>query len=393
MFKKVLVLIALQIYLFTSSIDGIRKSMALEYLENRAIMEEHQKEAEEIVRQNYIYYKNIAQKAREYYKGYVAKEWGEDNVKLSDKKTFTQYSDDMKAREHINFEKGKVVLEQIVDTNETVKPKVFEERLAKLKNETNQEAIQKDPVSNLTKAYMKKKDIAQKTQTKQDEEKFLKGQIEEKKIELQEKIVTLPSGVKKKIVYVEIAMVPNHLEKRAKRYKSKVFEEAKALHVKPSYVFGTMQTESYFNPLAVSYIPAYGLMQIVPASAGKDAYFALYGKKRLLSPAYLYNSKNNIKIGTKYIQIIKERYLKGVEDKQSLFYCTATSYNAGIGSLFRSFTGSKRKRKEAIKMINSMSSEEVYKHLRTSKKLTKEARDYVAKIKKHTQNYLKWDVE
>lgn len=393
MFQKVLILIALQISLFSSQADEMRKSMALEYLENRAIMEEHQKEAQEIVRQNYIYYKNIVQKAREYYRGYVAKEWGEENIKLSNKKTFTQYSDDMKSREHIDFEKGRVIIEQIVDLNETVELKVFEDKLAKLQDESSAEAIKKDPVSNLTIAYMKKKDIAQKTKTKPNNEKFLKGQIENTEIKLQEKIVTLPTGVKKKILFAEIKMVPNHLEKRAKRYKSKVLEEAQALHVKPSYVFGTIQTESYFNPLAISHVPAYGLMQIVPASAGIDAYFALYGKKRLLPPAYLYDSKNNIEIGTKYIQIIRDRYLKGVEDKDSLTYCTATSYNAGIGSLFRSFTGSKRKRKEAIAKINSMSSDEVYEHLRSSEKLTKEARDYVAKIKKHSSNYAKWDVE
>ncbi len=203
--------------------------------------------------------------------------------------------------------------------------------------------------------------------------------------------MTLKDGKKKKIVSVEIAMVPDHLEKRAKRYKQDVFKRAEKYRVAPSYIFGTMQTESYFNPLAVSHIPAYGLMQIVPTTAGVDAYEALYGKKRVVPPPYLYDPANNIKMGTKYIQIIRERYLRGVKDEQSLTYLTATAYNAGIGSLYRSFTGSKRGRKEAIAKINTMTSDEVYKHLRTSPKLTKEAKNYVKKMKTHSANFKKWD--
>ncbi len=47
----------------------------------------------------------------------------------------------------------------------------------------------------------------------------------------------------------------------------------------PALVMSVIYNESRFNPLAKSYVPAYGLMQIVPKSAGVDAIQFLEGKK------------------------------------------------------------------------------------------------------------------
>jgi len=369
--------------------------MIMNYIEQKQNVSDIKQDNEELIRQNSIYYENIVNTARQYYKGFIAKSWGEENVKLSTRKTFTQYSDDMKSRENIDFEKGIVSLEIVTEVQKKIEPEVFEESLKKLKNENLNEAIKKDPVAKLAKEYLSKKNIVKPIKVEPETQKFLKDLIEKTKIkpkEIKEKIIKLKNGKMKKIVSVVIKMVPTHLEKRAKRYKNDVLNDAKRFNVQVSHIFGTMQTESYFNPLAISHVPAYGLMQIVPSSGGKDAYHALTGKKRLLPPPYLYNAKNNIELGTKYIQIIKERYLKGIKNKESLFYCTATSYNAGIGTLIKSFTGSYKKRKEAIIIINSMSSDEVYNHLRTSKRLTKEARNYVEKLRNFSKNYLKWDL-
>ncbi len=380
---------------YASEIDDIKKSMMLNYIEQTNNNKIIKKENEQLIQQNSIYYKNIVATARKYYQEYIAKSWGEENVKLSTKKTFTQYSKDMKERENIDFEKGTVTLEIVTEVNKKIEPKRFEEKLKELKNENINQAIDKDPVAKLSKEYLKKKEIVKLELPKKEKDKFLKDLIENTKIkanQIKERIIELKDGKKKKIVSVVVQMVPKHLEKRAKRYKQDVFTQAKKFNVTPSHVFGTIQTESYFNPLAISHVPAYGLMQIVPSSAGKDAYEALTGKKRLLAPPYLYNAKNNIELGTKYIQIIKERYLAGITNKESLFYCTATSYNAGIGTLIKSFTGSYKKRKEAIRIINSMTPDEVYNHLRTSKRLTKEAKNYVKKLRNYSKNYLKWDL-
>ena len=394
--KKIVVFSVLTMnILYASEIDDIKKSMMQNYIEQTQNIQAIKKDNEELIRQNSIYYKNVVNTAREYYKGFVAKSWGEENIKLSTKKTFTQYSKDMKSRENIDFEKGEVTLEIVTDVNKKIEPKVFEEALKNLKNENLNQAIEKDPVAKLAKDFLKKKQIIKPIKTEPETQKFLKDLIDKSAIkakEIKEKIIKLKDGKEKKIVSVTIKMVPKHLEKRAKRYKGDVLKQGKRFNVPASHILGTIQTESYFNPLAISHVPAYGLMQIVPSTAGIDAYAALTGKKRLLPPPYLYNAKNNIELGTKYIQVIKERYLRGVKNEESLFYCTATSYNAGIGTLIKSFTGSYSKRKEAIKIINSMTPDEVYEHLRTSKRLNKEAKNYVKKLRNYSKNYRKWDL-
>ena len=396
--KKVVLLAMMTAIAGAGEIDDIKRSMMLNYLENTQSVEAHHRENVDIVRQNAIYYTNVVNSARQYYRSFIAKEWGDANVKLSTRKRFTQYDDNMKSRENIDFEKGKVTLEILTDPDAKTDPKLFDKKLRSLEKENAAEALHKDPVAKLSTEYMEKKKIAtpEHTGAAFSKEPLIAGLIATKKIDpkqIKEKIVTLKNGKRKKIVSVEVPMVPDHLKKRAQRYKEPVIAQAKKYGVEPAYVFGTIQTESYFNPLAVSYVPAYGLMQIVPTTAGVDAYEALYGKKQIVPPPYLYDSKNNIKLGTKYIQIINTRYLRGVKNKESLKYCTAVAYNAGIGSLYRALTGSKSKRKEAIAKINSMTPEEVYHLLRTSPRLNKEARNYVKKIKEHSALYVQWNGE
>jgi len=401
--KAVLLITPLITLSLASDIEDIQKSMMMNYLEHVENIETIHKENVDLVKQNAIYYTNIVRSAQKYYSGFVAKEWGDENIKLSSKKVFTQYSKDMKERENIDFEKGVVTLEVVTDLDTNTSVDHFNSKLEALQNESAQQALKKDPVAALSIKYMEEKKIAEPVVAAEPvvtaepkSDLLLQGLVKKQTIkpeQIKEKVITLKDGKKKKIVSVEIAMVPNHLEKRAARYKQDVAENGKKYRVSPSYVFGTMQTESYFNPLAVSYVPAYGLMQIVPTTAGVDAYEALYGKKRVVPPPYLYDPAKNIKLGTKYIQIIRERYLRGVTNQESLDYCTATAYNAGIGSLYRSFTGSKRGRKEAVAKINAMTPDEVYTHLRTSPKLTKEARNYVKRIRDHRANFKMWDTQ
>ena len=97
-----------------------------------------------------------------------------------------------------------------------------------------------------------------------------------------------------------------------------------------------MHTESAFNPKAVSRIPAYGLMQLVPRSGAHDAYLHLYGKKRILRASYLYNPGNNIRLGTTYFMLIKRNYLRRVQREPHNTYLAIASYNWGIGNIRRS---------------------------------------------------------
>jgi len=349
----------------------------------------------ETIKQNKFYYTKITDASAQYYKNYLGKKWGVHNVKLSNKSTFTQYSKDMNARESIDYKNGMITIEMISDKKQKTNLKKFNETLSKLSQETLSDSLSKDPVAELEKKYLVKKKIV-KPYVIKDKSHYLNGLFENKNVQkkdIKQKEIVLANGEKRFIHYVNIPMVPNYLEKRALKYKPFVLKKSREYNIPPSVVFATIQTESYFNPLAKSHVPAYGLMQIVPTTAGVDAYYALTKTKKILSPSYLYDEKNNITIGTKYIQIIRKNYLKGVKNEKSLLYCGAVSYNAGIGSLVYSLTGSKHKLHLAIKMINKMTPEQLYNHLRTSTRLTHEARNYVKSISDRSKNYLAWDAE
>ena len=150
-------------------------------------------------------------------------------------------------------------------------------------------------------------------------------------------------------------------------------------------VFAVVESESYFNPMAKSPIPAYGLMQIVPASAGKDATAYLFGKAKILAPSYLYNGNNNIEIGSAYLHILYFNYLDGITDPVSRLYCTIAAYNTGAGNVARAFVGSTNISKATAK-INTMSPKEVYARLR--KHLPHdETRQYVKNVSVRMQKY------
>lgn len=158
------------------------------------------------------------------------------------------------------------------------------------------------------------------------------------------------------------ARVPRRFPARARGVLDLVDRYAGPRKLDPALVFAIIETESAFNPLARSPAPAYGLMQIVPRSAGRDASAVLYGRSRLLSPSYLFDAERNIRIGTIYLDIVMNRYLAGIRDPRSRLYCAIAAYNTGAGNVFRAFTGRTRP-KAAFREINALSPEDVYRRL------------------------------
>lgn len=165
---------------------------------------------------------------------------------------------------------------------------------------------------------------------------------------------------------------------KAKRYKPFIYEYANKFNLPSSLVFAIIHAESHFNPLARSQAPAFGLMQIVPHTAGRDASSLLYKRKRLLSPAYLYNPKRNVQVGTAYLHILYYRYLKGIKDPQARMYCAIAAYNAGSVNVMKTLTGLSSINK-AIPAINRLSRNEVLKRL-IRRMPSLETREYLNKV-------------
>lgn len=157
-------------------------------------------------------------------------------------------------------------------------------------------------------------------------------------------------------------VVRERLPARARAFEQPVRLYGTRARLEPALVYAIIETESAFNPVARSPVPAYGLMQIVPRSAGQDATEVLFGRPRILAPSYLYDADNNIEVGTVYLELLMTRYLSGIRDPQSRLYCAIAAYDTGHGNVFKAFTGRMRP-KAAFERINRMSSEQVYAHL------------------------------
>lgn len=158
-----------------------------------------------------------------------------------------------------------------------------------------------------------------------------------------------------------------------------------------SVILAIIETESSYNPRAISRVPAFGLMQLVPKTAGVDAHNYVHGNKKVVSPDYLFDETNNLQLGTAYFKLLKSRYLRKIKDPRSRFYCAVSSYNTGVGNLAITFTGQKNLT-AAAKKINTMSPDEVYQFLLTNLP-AEETRNYLKKIVTRRAKYQHFDNE
>jgi membrane-bound lytic murein transglycosylase C len=180
----------------------------------------------------------------------------------------------------------------------------------------------------------------------------------------------------RQVHYVQITMVSDYENKQAQRYAASVDRHAKQYGVSKSLIFAVMKTESGFNPFAVSSAPAYGLMQLVPETGGRDAYQMVKGYAHTPSKEYLFDADNNIELGSAYLNIIEQRYLGRIEHPLTREYCTIAAYNGGAGNVLNMFS---KDRARAPEVINSLPPAEVYRRLRDEHPRD-ETRRYLVKV-------------
>ena len=152
---------------------------------------------------------------------------------------------------------------------------------------------------------------------------------------------------------------------------------------------GIIHTESMFNPRARSHTPAFGLMQLVPKTGAREAYAKLFGSLKTPSSKYLYDPKNNIELGVAYFDILKNRYMKLIEDPASRTYCAVAAYNAGASNVGRAFV-SHKSIKKASPVINSLQPHEVYERL-VDEFHIEETRLYTQRVLTRSVAYFAWE--
>ena len=184
------------------------------------------------------------------------------------------------------------------------------------------------------------------------------------------------NGVPKQALLAEIRMVANFSHRQAEKYRGAVTRFAEQFKVSPSLVLAVIRTESNFNPFAVSSAPAYGLMQLVPSSGGREAYRKAKGKDAIPSRDYLFDPDNNIELGSAYLHVLSYVQLERIENLVAREYCVISAYNTGPRNVFKAFATDQT---AAINQINSLQPPAVYDRLRAHLPY-QETRDYLSKV-------------
>ena len=333
-------------------------------------------------------YQDYVKAEKEAYDKFVKKMsalWGGDNVVESTSKEWVEYSEDGKSRSVVDFEQGEATIEIIVTPAEENSEKKLEDKVEQKikelivnKGKTKDYDSDKEAAAPLQETPVLENQIqtpSGELVTEENVDESVKEIAQEAVVEKKE--IVGDDGEARQVVTVRLDLVPDHVRVRAEQYKAEVEKYCDKYDVDPALVYAVMQTESAFNPKAKSYVPAYGLMQIVPSSAGKDCAQSL--KKEFSQPTanYLYEPENNIEMGVHYLYLLKKRYYTNVTNPKSRDLCVIASYNTGAGNVSRALRGD-TKISKAIPQINEMSYEELFRYF--EKNLLPETQNYIRKV-------------
>ena len=196
-------------------------------------------------------------------------------------------------------------------------------------------------------------------------------------------------GVSKNVLYVQMRMINTHLDKRAVQYAATVRAHSENTKVSRSLIYAVIKTESSFNPYAVSSAPAYGMMQLVPSSGGREAYRKAKGEDVMPSKEYLFDANNNIELGATYLGVLlNDSPLRAIRNPVSREYCAIAAYNTGPSNVFRAFSqlSGRARQEDALDKINSMRPDQVFDALRSNLPY-EETRSYVVKVTEAKKRY------
>jgi len=329
------------------------------------------------------------------YKQEILTQWGE--FKDTSPTVWVSYDEAGKVRRTVDYKTGGVQVELLInkgDYTDQTKSEL-DKAVYRLMNTTEKEAFKKDVVASRVEEKISKFGALLQKGDLTDErlfaiEDFVALNMNHSGyMNVSTKTVAntdLRNAVKddKEIVRV-LFKIPHSIHKKAIRYSEAVSAAAEKEKISDELIYAIMETESSFNPMAKSHIPAYGLMQIVPRSAGKDATKYLFGKAKMLAPSYLYKAENNIAIGAAYLHVIHYKYMRKVKDETSRMYCAIAAYNTGTTNVAKAFI-KRSSFQAAVTEINKLESDEVYERLKNYLPY-KETRNYIIKVSRRMEKY------
>ena len=191
----------------------------------------------------------------------------------------------------------------------------------------------------------------------------------------------------KNVVSITMELVEDHIPKRAEQFKTMINTHSNSYSVAEPLIYAIMEQESAFNPMAQSWVPAYGLMQLVPKSGGRDAYRYVHKVDEIPSAEFLFDADNNIQLGTGYLKLLLSTTFKKVTDERCKMLCAIAAYNTGAGNVSRAINGTTNISK-AIPTINAMSYDQLFEYLKQHLPHA-ETKDYIQKVTSKMEKYMK----
>ncbi|WP_133012114.1 transglycosylase SLT domain-containing protein [Marinomonas flavescens] len=328
-------------------------------------------------------YKNYKQSYLARYSAYkqeVTKKWG-DYTKLSSPHDYILYKKDFDQRVVLDYENNQIILESLDGSGLDI-----HKALSQLANTSVGKALATDPVLPALNGNTETDSLLQSIAGVNDIGTLIK------KASIKRETIATGGSNSKSVDQIKISLPAQMVVKRAEPFFPVATEMSQKFNIDRSLILAIAQTESSFNPLAQSPIPAFGLMQIVPDSAGKDVNVQLNNKSSSPNVDTLFQPDKNIRFGAGYLHILNSRYLKNIKDDRSRLYCTIAAYNTGAGNVASVFhPQNKRSLAGAVEEINQLSPDEVYQKLIT-KLPYQETRTYLKKVYKAQQQYKKLEL-
>ena len=310
--------------------------------------------------------------------GEVGKKWGTKEVKLPEQKKYVKYTQNYRSRAIVDFDAGTILIETLDERDPRASLKNAVVTTLLTPNDPRSVDLFSDKEVTLTgdkEPYLlglvvdqAGKPVRTPTEAEQFADSLLTKSTTTRKVDQENGEKTAHT--------VTIPMVANFSHKQAEKYRAVVGQFAERYQISPSLVFAIIRTESNFNPFAVSSAPAYGLMQLVPTSGGRDAYRKAKGEDKAPTRDYLFDPDNNIELGTAYLNVLTYSQLDDVTDLVSREYCVISAYNTGAGNVFKTFSKDQR---TALQQINGLQPAALYERLHNGLPY-QETRDYLAKV-------------
>jgi membrane-bound lytic murein transglycosylase C len=297
--------------------------------------------------------------------------WGEAGG-TSTKKNWIDYNENFSVRSNIDFKNGTIEIDALVPLNvsnpyERAKQKISDKMVTSfMAKGIEQRGILTNQLKTSNSFYVTNKNL----------KNYIQSDLFPKIDKVPTSIIGNDGNTRLRFG-ARFSLVPGHLRIRAEKYRNTVQANANRFSLEPKLIMAVIHTESYFNPFARSHAGAYGLMQVIPRYAGREAYQFVFREDRIITPQYLYQPTNNIDLGSAYLYLLYNKHFADIQGGDKRLYLTICGYNWGPTAI----------RQKIIQryQVSFMSSEKLYRLLRY--RTPKETSDYLKRVTERSHLY------